>query len=438
MDGNLAELQTPYAKTLSGALIVGALLNWGLLGILATQTYGYYLAFPKDRLIAKIIVYTVFVLEAAQTTLVSCDVFMAISSSFGDEIALDKIRNYWISIPISGGLSGGIGQLFFAYRIWKVTAKESKRTPLVIVILSTASIVSAFIAAETFFKARQFSVLLGTTHSGSFSLVSIGVWNGIGAICDITIALAMPYYLMRHGTGLPSTHIVVVKLIRLIIETGGLTAIVAILNLCLYFANTPSFLIAGLTLSKVYANTMLVILNNRAKIVDGRDSLAAGRRRRLGEEDEEEQEHYDGADEVSGTDIPLTPTSGKSGSGEEGSVRTPSLALGTSNKRAKTNRRGPSSTVLVTRERLVFSLTDEQIAKRIGRVSTGVPLSTRTSTVPSFVLDGKCTVVEESSQDGGSLATVDEDVKNVGDGDSVAKDDEDSVLQETEQDGVLK
>jgi len=39
-------------------------------------------------------------------------------------------------------------------------------------------------------------------------------------MCDIVIALCMPYYLMRHGTGLRSTHIKVVNLITLLIETG--------------------------------------------------------------------------------------------------------------------------------------------------------------------------------------------------------------------------
>ena len=28
---------------------------------------------------------------------------------------------------------------------------------------------------------------------------------------------------MRHGTGLPSTHVLIVRLVRLLIETGGFT-----------------------------------------------------------------------------------------------------------------------------------------------------------------------------------------------------------------------
>lgn len=48
------------------------------------------------------------------------------------------------------------------------------------------------------------------------------------------------------------------------------TALFAIMHLCLYFANSSAFVVPGLTASKIYANTMLVILNNRMRIVDGR------------------------------------------------------------------------------------------------------------------------------------------------------------------------
>ncbi|KDR72613.1 hypothetical protein GALMADRAFT_73557, partial [Galerina marginata CBS 339.88] len=246
--------------------VIAGFLNWCLLGILALQVYLYYLAFPKDRLFAKVLVYTVFVLELGQTGVVAYDIYLALASSYGDPSAVDAIRTYWLSIPVSGGISGGIGQFFFAYRIWMLS---SKGTPIIIGTLALASVISALISAEAFFRARTFSTLLSNdNNSGSFA--SIGVWNGIGAICDIVIALSMPYYLMRHGTGMRRTHVMIVKLVRLIIETGGLTAVVAILHLCLYFANSQSFIVPGLTVSKIYANTLLVMLNNRMRMVNGR------------------------------------------------------------------------------------------------------------------------------------------------------------------------
>jgi hypothetical protein len=42
--------------------------------------------------------------------------------------------------------------------------------------------------------------------------------------------------------------------------------------MCLYFANSQAFLVPGLALSKVYANILLLLFNNRIKLVNGRDN----------------------------------------------------------------------------------------------------------------------------------------------------------------------
>ncbi|KAF8970235.1 hypothetical protein BDZ97DRAFT_1652686, partial [Flammula alnicola] len=257
---------------------IAVYLNWGFMGILCVQTYTYYIAFPNDRPLAKLIVYFVFALEVAQTVLVSRDVFAALAASVGSAdpgSMIDPIYNHWFSVPVAGGISGGVGQLFFAYRIWLMATNGASGSQIITtsnLVLASASVVSALVSAGAFFHARTFSGLLDNSSSGS--MAAIGVWNGVGAVCDITISLSMPYYLMRHGTGLPQTHIMVVKLVRLIIETGTFTAIVAILHLCLYFGNNQAFIVPGLTVSKIYANTMLVILNNRMEVVGGRTRRA--------------------------------------------------------------------------------------------------------------------------------------------------------------------
>ncbi|KAF8908634.1 hypothetical protein CPB84DRAFT_1767137 [Gymnopilus junonius] len=232
--------------------VIAGFFNWGLLGILVSQIYAYYIAFPKDRLLAKIVVYTMFLLELVQTGIVSHDIYVSLGSAVGNANAVDALRTNWWSIPVSGGTSGFIGQLFFSYRIWMMSEKQVRGAPMIIGILALASWISSLVCAEAFFRAKHFSVLVG----GDSSFASIAVWNGFGAICDITIALSMPYFIIR--------------VVTLIIETGGLTAIFAILHLCLYFANSQTFIVPGLSVSKLYANTMLVILNNRMRIVDGR------------------------------------------------------------------------------------------------------------------------------------------------------------------------
>ena len=48
------------------------------------------------------------------------------------------------------------------------------------------------------------------------------------------------------------------------------TAVIAMVHLVLYFSFTDAFIVPGSTISKVYANTMLMILNNRLRIIGGR------------------------------------------------------------------------------------------------------------------------------------------------------------------------
>ncbi|KAF9523276.1 hypothetical protein CPB83DRAFT_863154 [Crepidotus variabilis] len=249
----------------AGALVISAFFDWGLCGILILQVYLYYLAFPDDPGFAQIPVYVVLALELLQTAIASHDIFVGLALSFNHPDALDQIRLLWLSIPVFGGLTGGIGQGFFAYRIWMLTERQERKAPIIIGILGSASIISAFVSAWQFASVKTISNLINGEH-----LVGIGVWNGFGAICDIVIALSMPYYLMRHGTGMKATHLRIVGLLRLIIETGMFTAGVALLHFVLYFTRSTGFLVPGLTISKVYANTMLVILNNRMRIVNGR------------------------------------------------------------------------------------------------------------------------------------------------------------------------
>ncbi|PFH48145.1 hypothetical protein AMATHDRAFT_107132, partial [Amanita thiersii Skay4041] len=52
---------------------LGNLLNWWLFGALSVQIYLYYLAFPKDRIWNKVIVYTIYFLEVVHTIVLTVD-----------------------------------------------------------------------------------------------------------------------------------------------------------------------------------------------------------------------------------------------------------------------------------------------------------------------------------------------------------------------------
>ncbi|SJK98192.1 uncharacterized protein ARMOST_01453 [Armillaria ostoyae] len=259
----------PIAR-LSGPLIVASLLHWGLFGTLSVQLYLYYLAFPKDRNFTKYLVYGVYIVEFVQTILVSHDVFATFGYGFGDIEALTEVHFNWLIIPIMSAAAAGVGQGFYAYRIFILS--RSRTVPAFVVCLSLTSSMGAIITGVYSFQANDITKLNNRKTS-----IVVGIWCGASALCDVVIAICMTYYLTRRNTSFRQTRILITKLIRLTIETGSVTAVVALLTLILFFAfpgetfyGTPAFI-----MPKLYANTIYMVLNSRVRIMGGRDTYTS-------------------------------------------------------------------------------------------------------------------------------------------------------------------
>jgi len=216
------------------------------------------LAFSNDPPKRKILVYGIYAAELVQTILFTTMAFRQLAAGFGNFDALDNSGLLWFAVPILSSAVEFVVQLFYASRI-KILA-GSNLIPMAVVLLSFIQLAGAIgqgiighqIPAFTQFLVRK-------------TLIVTGIWNAGSAVCDIIIAVSMTYYLSRRGTDWKPTQKVVHKLIRLFIETGTLTATIAIINFAL-------FLIPGHTtywqttigiLGKLYSNTMMVVLNNR-------------------------------------------------------------------------------------------------------------------------------------------------------------------------------
>ncbi|KAK0241066.1 hypothetical protein EDD85DRAFT_388161 [Armillaria nabsnona] len=253
-------------EQLSGPLIVASLLHWGLFGTLSVQLYLYYLAFPNDKKFIKYLVYGIYIVEFVQTILASHDAFATFGYGFGDLDALTDVHFYWLIVPIMSAVIACVGQVFYAYRIFILS--KSRIVPIFVICVSLTSFVAGIIGGIYGFQAGNITKLNNRKTSTVFV-----IWCGGSALCDIVIAICMTYYLMRSNTSFRQTRIIVTKLIRLIIETGSITAVVTLLSLILFFAfpgqtfyTTPTFII-----SKLYANTVYMVLNSRIRIMGGRD-----------------------------------------------------------------------------------------------------------------------------------------------------------------------
>ncbi|KAK0454285.1 hypothetical protein EV421DRAFT_408663 [Armillaria borealis] len=257
-------------EMLSGPLIIGYLLHWGLFGTLSVQLYLYYLAFPKDKKFTKCLVYGIYIVEFVQTMLVTYNAFATFGYGFGDIDALTAIYSGWLTVPIMSGIVACVGQVFYAYRIFILS--RSRTVPTLITCVSLTSAVAAIITGIYTFEAGDVTKL-----DNRKTATASGIWCGASALCDIIIAICMTYYLMRSNPSFRQTRMLVTKLIRLSIETGSVTALVALVTgiLFLAFPHKTFYGAPVLIVPKLYANTVLVVLNSRFRIMGGRDTYTS-------------------------------------------------------------------------------------------------------------------------------------------------------------------
>ncbi|KAK0498676.1 hypothetical protein EDD18DRAFT_1375580 [Armillaria luteobubalina] len=258
---------TPAIEQLAGPFIVGFLLNWGLFGTLSVQLYLYYLAFPNDRRLLRNLIYGIYIIESVQTILVAHDAFTMFGYDFGDIHALTRMNSFWFTVPIMSAVAAGVGQVFYAYRIFVLS--ESRIIPIFIICVSLTSSVAALITGIYSLQAGDL-----TKTNNRKTQITAGIWCGAAALCDILIAICMTYYLTRSAINFRRTRIRVTRIIRLTIETGSVTAAAALLSFILYVA-TPHqtfYITPGLLLPKLYANTVYMVLNSRIRIIGGRDT----------------------------------------------------------------------------------------------------------------------------------------------------------------------
>ena len=81
----------------------------------------YYQAFPRDKSFLKVLVYSVYVLEAAQTFLLMENAWRVYAAGFGNIDVFDQVETSWLSV----GILGGLGALSILSKGSKMTSNKS-------------------------------------------------------------------------------------------------------------------------------------------------------------------------------------------------------------------------------------------------------------------------------------------------------------------------
>ncbi|KAK0444993.1 uncharacterized protein EV420DRAFT_1768101 [Desarmillaria tabescens] len=245
---------------IAGPLLIGCFLNCTLYGVLCNQVYIYYISFPKDRLVSKIVVYVLWLTETVQTIINIADTFKVFCYDFGNLSELDDVHLSWFSVPILSGFVGCVSQLFYAWRMYKF----SKKARWMSVTLSMIAFIQFAAAIACGIEGRRYDHYSDLRMDPKDRMDTM-IWLGGSALCDTAIALCMTYLLSRAHTGFKSTRILLSRLIRLTIETGTVTATLAVIDIALFqaYPNHTYHTVPAICLVKVYSNTVLAVCNSR-------------------------------------------------------------------------------------------------------------------------------------------------------------------------------
>ncbi|KAK0234873.1 hypothetical protein EDD85DRAFT_96107 [Armillaria nabsnona] len=255
---------------LTGPLLIARFLGLFLYGILCHQVYIYYMSFPDDNLTSKTVVYLLWLTETVQIVSNTIDTFDMFCTNFGNVSGLDDVHLIWFNINILAGFVGCIAQLFYIWRMYKF----SKRARWLCIILSVIAFTQFGAAICCGIEVRNSGHYSNVQYNSKIK-VAATIWLGGSFLCDTAIALCMTYLLSRSQTGLKSTRILLSRLIRLSIETGTATAVIAAVHLALFFLsrNNNYSTVPANILVKLYSNTVLAVCNSRmtGRIRGGRE-----------------------------------------------------------------------------------------------------------------------------------------------------------------------
>jgi len=256
------------AEIAHGPILIGFTFNAILLGVMMTQVYIYYTSFKKDKIWIRVFVSILFFFDILNTACDAAYIYEALIIHFGDTAYLNVVTWLFDTDPAITGIIVAAVQTFFAWRIHLLT--KNWILPLVIVATAISGGVTAILTPVEVARAPFFIDLIR-------SKATIIIWLSSEVLGDILITATLVTYLTRRKTGFERSDMLIDKIIRITIQTGLVTAIVATINLLVYLLNpTGLHLLFNFPLAKLYSNSLMSTLNSRGIWMAGPSGLSSG------------------------------------------------------------------------------------------------------------------------------------------------------------------
>lgn len=249
-----------FGSTL-GAIEIGVLISYFLLGLTTLQVYIYFSNFPNDSRSRKCLVLFVWCCELGHAICVGHALYTMTITYFAQPERL-------VRTPVSLGVAMLFGafvpmcvQSFFAHRIYRLS-DNSRIIPCLCWSLSLARLVATFVAAAVSLK-PTFSSAQAEQQWG---WLTVSIWS-VGAANDAIIAGTLVYLYSHHrDEDLPKRALKIVdKLIVWTLETGAVTTIAGVITLISFLVNKQnySWLAWWIATTRLFSNVLMASLNSR-------------------------------------------------------------------------------------------------------------------------------------------------------------------------------
>ncbi|KAF8690264.1 hypothetical protein AX14_003040 [Amanita brunnescens Koide BX004] len=259
----MASLSSPWShpdlqsSTLFVGLTIGNVIGFCLYGALTVQIYMYHIAFPNDSKLLKTNVYIIYLAETVYTIILAYDLTQIV------------IKPHYIAclpslvVPIFGGIVAIMTQAVYAHRIWIIT--ESKLLSIGFTMLIIAEVIVSFTllgVGITFYIATFVSFFHMSEY---YELMSVfQIWAVTCLFADATIAGIMVWNLTKEKIYSRQLRQRITRLLHIIVGSGILTVGVNVITLVGASITSSSITFcSGIVLSKIYANSMMVLVNSR-------------------------------------------------------------------------------------------------------------------------------------------------------------------------------
>ncbi|KAH9936418.1 uncharacterized protein B0H18DRAFT_323111 [Fomitopsis serialis] len=187
--------------------LVGLIFNWGLLGILCLQTYGYVEQSALEPVRHRAAVYILFLFELVQSILLAVEVIQVV-------VAVPYVDLFWFSVYIVSPITCAATQCFYAKRIIELSRRHVWSG--FIVTFSAGQLIAGIIAGISL-------TLEQWRRPGPPFALMVFIWLVLSIAADLIIVVSMSMMLSKaRWTSYSQSAGIATRLTTIIVETGSL------------------------------------------------------------------------------------------------------------------------------------------------------------------------------------------------------------------------